>query len=86
MKGLKGENIKKTGGDHPSFQGIRTIVADHRRPPVEPPQDAESADEGQRLGAGLGGRRSRMIHRHHEVGDRFGMRRAHGEADSLRPR
>ena len=64
MKGLKGENIKKNGGDHPSFQGIRTIVADHRRPPVEPPQDAEGADEGQRLGAGLGGRRGRMIHRH----------------------
>ena len=87
MKGLKGENIKKTGGDHPSFQGIRTIVADHRRPPVEPPQDAEGADEGQRLGAGLGGRRGRMIHRHRGGLKECSVREgSHGVSASLRPR
>ncbi len=48
-------------------------------------QPCEGADEGQRLGAGLGGRRGRMIHRHHEVGDRFVMRRAHVRQTAFGP-
>lgn len=39
-------------------------------------QPCEGADEGQRLGAGLGGRRGRMIHRHRGgIEGMFGQRR-----------
>ena len=50
-------------------------------------QPCEGADEGQRLGAGFGGRRGRMIHRHRGGLKECSVREgSHGVSASLRPR